>query len=327
METIRTGTSEYDRFGPWIDEVRSADDVPRLFRGHALDLDAARLVLKVPRSIARRDATPDMDLYDHLLALGAETLTVLSRTAPDRRTTPYGAGYAEQTVPLHEIAVVHDVVDLLHGRLTIRTTGGSDVTVDYNGSARAHMTRLVGARRDAASAAPPSPVGALLADAGRAAVTDGATRDLGRDDQALEADFREVAGVGARLAVWAAHGRRRLVPRGAGWDGLVHRLSHTLSPATLQGAVLAGGAGALEVFGRREQVTRGTAPVVSSSRLVVPLSTLTRLDVGPDPRYEGTVVVGLRTTAVTTTLVVPEDSAAARLVAGVTGASGVARAR
>ncbi len=56
-----TRVSEYDRFGPWIDEVLDLEDVPALFRDHAIDFDTARLVLKVPREIARRDATADMD--------------------------------------------------------------------------------------------------------------------------------------------------------------------------------------------------------------------------------------------------------------------------
>jgi hypothetical protein len=53
--------------------------VPRLYRDHPLDLDAARLVIMVPRTAARRDPTAGMDLYDHLLALDAEGLLVLSR--------------------------------------------------------------------------------------------------------------------------------------------------------------------------------------------------------------------------------------------------------
>ena len=81
-----TRVSEYDAFGPWIDEVFAPEDVPRLFRNHALDFDAARLVLKVPRDIVRRDATPDMDLYDYLLndepaSVQAEISAALGRVA------------------------------------------------------------------------------------------------------------------------------------------------------------------------------------------------------------------------------------------------------
>ncbi|WP_448629439.1 hypothetical protein [Cellulomonas soli] len=89
MATTTASTTEYDRFGPWIDQVRTPQDVPRLYRDHAIDLDSARLVLKVPRNITRRDATPDMDLYDHLLVLDATRLTVLSRrTTGEQHATP-----------------------------------------------------------------------------------------------------------------------------------------------------------------------------------------------------------------------------------------------
>ena len=83
---MTTETTEYARFGPWVDEVTTPDDVPRLYRDHPIDLTSTRLVLKVPRNIARRDAHPGMDLYDHLLVLDDARLTVLSRTVtPARR--------------------------------------------------------------------------------------------------------------------------------------------------------------------------------------------------------------------------------------------------
>src|SRR5690606_31495032 len=44
VTTATPGVSEYDRFGPWIDEVATPADVPRLFRDHPVDLDGARLV-------------------------------------------------------------------------------------------------------------------------------------------------------------------------------------------------------------------------------------------------------------------------------------------
>ena len=72
-------TQEFDEFGPWILEVERPEDVPRLYRGHPLDLGSAELVLKVPRRIWRRDANPDMDLYDYLIVAGGDSMTVLSR--------------------------------------------------------------------------------------------------------------------------------------------------------------------------------------------------------------------------------------------------------
>lgn len=87
-------TPEYDAFGPWVDPVRSAEEVPPLYRDHPVDLAASRLVLKVPRDIARRDATPDMDLYDHLLVLEADALTVLSRRGGPRTRSEATTGSA-----------------------------------------------------------------------------------------------------------------------------------------------------------------------------------------------------------------------------------------
>src|SRR5664279_379583 len=79
MSITASQVAEYDRFGPWIDEVIVPEDLPRLFRSYPIDLSAARMVLKVPRSIARRDATAGMDLYDHVVILDRESLTLLSR--------------------------------------------------------------------------------------------------------------------------------------------------------------------------------------------------------------------------------------------------------
>lgn len=82
MSTTRV--SEYDRFGPWIDEVLDLEDVPRLFRSHPVDFDAARLVLKVPRDIARRDANAAMNLYDCRRAR-----PVVHCSPPHRRWEPH----------------------------------------------------------------------------------------------------------------------------------------------------------------------------------------------------------------------------------------------
>ena len=43
-----TRVSEFDRFGPWIDEVTDAEDVPRLFRDQVADPRAPRTVVVVP---------------------------------------------------------------------------------------------------------------------------------------------------------------------------------------------------------------------------------------------------------------------------------------
>lgn len=55
--------------------VTSREEIPPLYRGHGFDLARARLVLKLPRNVARRDATPSMDLYDHLVIVDDAALT------------------------------------------------------------------------------------------------------------------------------------------------------------------------------------------------------------------------------------------------------------
>jgi hypothetical protein len=308
------GTAEYDRFGPWIDQVRTPEDVPRLFRDHPMHLDGTRLVLKVPRNVARRDATPDMDLYDHLLVLDDRGLTVLSRRAGAGE-----AGYDARQVPFVEVAAVRDVVNLLDGRLTVLTRDGRDLTVAYNGSARDAVRGLVDGLRAGATAARPSPRGRSLLEAGHARA-DTRALDLGRDDLAVAGDVRDVTRHAPGLVPWAGHGRRRVTPL---HGGVAQGLLHALSPATLQAGVLAGDEAALEVFGRHEWLLRGAKPVHSASRTVVPLGGLDAIEVGPPPGYAGVVVARLVAGSARVAVLVPEASAAHGLLAA--AASGARR--
>lgn len=318
--------SEYERFGPWVDEVRSPDEVPRLFRDHPLDLAAARLVLKVPRNIPRRDATAEMDLYDHLLALGTDRLTVLSRhTADDARPGAGPGRYDVLEVPCAEVVAIHDVVNLLDARLTVHTHGGAALSIRYNGSARETVGRLVDQLRSAAGARPPSPAGRTLLVAARSGSAP-VSLEAGREDLALVADFRDAARQNPDLVPWACHGRRRVTPRPEGAAGAARRVLHAVSPATLQGAVVAADEVAIEVFGRHAWLVRGSKPVHSASRLVVPMSALERLDVAPHPVYEGTTRVALVAGATVIELAVPDDSAARAFFAGVAEADDVVRA-
>ena len=134
MSAVETSTAEFDAFGPWIDEVRSDDDVPRLYRAHRIDFDSARMVLKFPRDISRRDATPQMDLYDHLLIAETDLLTLLSRTA---------TGVSQTSVAYGDIAVVTEWANLLDAELRIDTVHGDTVVLAFNGTSRDTVVRLV----------------------------------------------------------------------------------------------------------------------------------------------------------------------------------------
>lgn len=208
---------------------------------------------------------------------------------------------------------MHTAVALLNGRLTVHPVDGDPVTVRYNGSARTEIQGLVDALRTAAATAPPGRLGRALGSAARDHA-DTTHLDAGQDDVALVNHFLELAEHNPGLEPWTCHGRTPLTPRGTGPTGAAARLWHTISPATLQGAVLASDGRALEVLGRREWVVRGRGPVYSSSRLVVPLAAPERLTLAPHRRYDGVVVATLTAGRASLDILVPEGSAAHALL-------------
>lgn len=72
---------EYDEFGPWIHEINSKEDIPKLFIPYCSEVDDALLLLKIPRNIERRKANPSMDLYDYVLGVYEEYLLILKRNS------------------------------------------------------------------------------------------------------------------------------------------------------------------------------------------------------------------------------------------------------
>ncbi len=321
-------TNEYAMFGPWVDEVTCDDELPRLYRSYPVDYAAADLVLKVPRNIARRDARPDMDLYDHVVVLEPERLTVLSRVTGRRdpgvreRPVPGGAGpaYEVTTTALADVVAVHDVVNMLDASLTVHRADGSRVTLRYSGSARANVDRLVHLLRASLAGDEPGPTGrALLAAVAARGVPDQQV-DVGVADLSLRSDYLAVARRSPQLRAWAWYGRRVVPPSGSGVRTAVRRLMHAVSPMTLHGAVVAGDERVLEVFGRHDWLVRGAAPVHSSSRLVVPLARLRGVQVEPDADYAGAERVTLLLGGGAVAFVVPSGSDAHVLALATSGA-------
>jgi hypothetical protein len=312
--------SEYNAFGPWIDEVRTRDELPRLYRDHPIDLASARLVLKVPRNIARRDATPGMDLYDHVIVRETDALTVLSRRPQGSVDTGESSvGYDVHRTDIADITAVRDVVNLLDGALTISTRAGTEFTLHYNGSARTTVRRLVNELRTGAPGSASGGVGPALLHAGRAHAVPAAALSLGQQDVALSSDVREVVHLIPELEPWVGHGRRVVPRRATGRRRTLSSVLDALSPVTLQGAVLAGDSNAIEVFGRHEWLLRGSTPVHSSSRLVLPLHAPDRIGLDEHPRYEGVVVATVSAGASSVEVMVPADSPAHRLLADAAG--------
>lgn len=301
-------TPEYDAFGPWVDPVRSAEEVPALYRDHPVDLAASRLVLKVPRDIARRDATPDMDLYDHLLVLGPDRFTALSRS-----TVPAaGRRYDVREIPYDRVAAVQTSVDLLDGRLTVHALTGTPVPVRFSGASADVVEQLVDLLRVLAWPVPatgdPAPHDPTVRTPGTARLD---RRALGDKEIGLVSAYREVADREPGLKALAAHRRQTVQPSGGG----PARLVHLLRPMTVQAAVVASEGRELQVFGRRSWLVRGRTPVHSESRLVLPLERLTEVATRTHAVYRDVAVVTLRAGDTALDLPVPADSDAHRVLA------------
>ena len=296
MSSDFVSTAEYDAFGPWIDEVASVDDVPRMYRDYPIDFGAARTVLKFPRDIPRREATPAMDLYDHLLIVTDERLTILSRT---------GGTFTEVSVPHDRVAAITDTVNLLDARLVIQTLDGDVVSVGYNGSSNDTVVGLVDLLRRLADRRVPRrehPAPAAIAPLG--------LDDLGKKDALIVTTFRELARREPDVRLVAAHGRSIVKSR----SGAIARLLDIVAPATLHACAVGLGETELQIISRREWIVRGGAPVVSRSRTVIALDVLSAATVADHPRYLGVSVVTLSAGAARVEIPVPADSPARRVL-------------
>lgn len=317
MKKPLKGSSEYDRFGPWIDEVTRVEDLPRLYRSHPIDFSVERLVLKVPRSIERRNATPEMDLYDHLIMLGQDQLTVLSRHSgkPSRKgSEDSGKGYDVASIPFADVVAIRTSLNLLDGRLTVSTSEGAPISVAYNGTAGDVVDMLVAALREAVCTGPASPVGSALLAAGGPLARPALVPGREPVDAFLATAFLEAHIANPRLSAWAAHGSRRLAPDAAGARGSIQRLGHAISPMTLHGALFAAGEAAMEVFGRRSWLIRGRAANYSTSHLVIPFGAPDHLDLSPHPLYPEVTVATIGAGKWRHELPVPRGSVAEHLL-------------
>lgn len=289
-------TSEYDAFGPWIYEVTTPDEVPPLFREQAPDLASCRYVIKVPRDIARRDATPQMDLYDYLVAAGPDALTVLSR-----RPTHVSS----LTIPYDAISAIEHSVDLLDGRLTVHTTSEEpEVTIRYNGSSRELADALVTVVREQYLRGLPEPTKGQPAPAQALRLG-----DLGEDDVALVSEQHALRREEPTATLLAAHPRLVVPPRaGDGPGGLVTRVLHTAWPMSLQGALVCGDGREIQIIHRRHWWMRGRRPVHSVARTIFPISRVDSVTVREHEEYAEVRVVSLRLGSTVLDLPVPQGS-------------------
>ncbi|NCT92004.1 hypothetical protein GXB85_13740 [Cellulomonas sp. APG4] len=257
-------TAEFDAFGPWVLRVRDEADVPPLFRAQKVDLDAALLVLKVPRNITRRDANPDMDLYDHLVVAGPDDVTLLSRRA-------HGPGYDEAHVRYDDVAWVRTSVELLDARLTVADArGGHGLSFTYSGSSDDEVEALAQLVRRRA-------VGPVAADDAHGPGRELQMHDLGTDDIGLVTAARALTSSEPGAAVLAAHGRRTVRRQGGRGSALLD----ALAPVTLHGLVVAASPGQVHLLHRRRWATTSRRPVHSMVRTTLLRAQVTGAAVTP----------------------------------------------
>jgi hypothetical protein len=285
---------EYDAFGPWIDEVTTEQGLPRLYRDHPIDFARTRLVLKVPRNIARRDANPSMHLYDALVIVAPEELTLLHRD---------GDRYTVRTIPYTSVFALQDSVVLLDGRFAVHVVDGPPVSIAYNGSAQETTKRLLALLQTLAS--PMHDRAGRGDDGAGESARSVVERVLGGDaDYGVRGDCLALLAEEADARVLAGHPTTPVVPR----PGLLVSLAHRFRPAHLQGGVLMETPSALVLLHRRDWIRRGGDHDLSHATTVLLPERITQAVRRPHPLYEEVEVLRVGTPASAVDLVIPADS-------------------
>lgn len=249
-------SAEYDAFGPWVLPVARDEDVPRAFREFAFDFVGPSTVLKIPRDITRREANPTMHLYDRMLVVNDDGLTVLTRD---------GDGFSTTTLPFGSIAAVEVGNELLEGWLSVYGTDGTHVTVPFNGSSRPAVTKM------ADTLVPPSSALPVAARSDELAID-----ALGPTDTALVTDYRDAA-QRRPLRLFAADSGS--VPPSR--ESLVARIGRPRR--RLSGIVLSGTEHELVVVSRRLGLRASVKPDLSSRELVIRRDQITGITTSANP--------------------------------------------
>ncbi len=125
--------SEYDAFGPWIYEIDEEHEIPRFYRSYVDENDGAVFRLKVPKKIERRDANPDMNLYDYLFNVYEDRLEVMQIVGEDMKL---------HRIDFDKVSAVSAFRELLLGRLTIFFDNDS-FTFEYNAVSQDTVMKVV----------------------------------------------------------------------------------------------------------------------------------------------------------------------------------------
>lgn len=298
-----TAAEEYAAFGPWVDEVPDAGQVPRVFRSHLIDFGQASLVLKIPRDVPRRDAHPGMDLYEALVIVDASATTVLTRD---------GSSFAARSVSHGSLVAVSNSSDLLDGRLELVVSDGPPLVIGYNGSSQQNLERLVRLLRGFAPApragvlAVPFPV---LAPTGASVASVASASGVRQPDARADAP-RDVPVLGPAgqdyglLSEWWALLAREpelssVFERVSGYparvvapiDGGLTRALHRVRPMLLQGAIVGETPTEVHLVHRRAWLHRSTKEDLSIAHTVIFRHAVAAYDVAPHPKYADTTTL------------------------------------
>ena len=127
---------EYDAFGPWLLPVKTAAEMPRRFRSAYAGLEGADYLIKIPRSIDRRDAYPGADLYGTVFVLDSDGFTLLD-------AIDGAEGFVSRQVAWDDVAALRVLSNLLHADFVLLLKEGDALTVTYNAVSVDLMTRVV----------------------------------------------------------------------------------------------------------------------------------------------------------------------------------------
>jgi hypothetical protein len=115
--------AEYNQFGPWMQAVKSASELPPRFDAYWEELSAASVVAKVPYRVERREALPGSDLYEELFAVLPEGLLFLGIE---------GGSVRRVDLPYEKISWIALVVDLLDARFIVGLSEGDRREMSFN---------------------------------------------------------------------------------------------------------------------------------------------------------------------------------------------------
>lgn len=113
---------EYDAFGPWIIEIYQKNILPELFSNFVNMDKKYDLLIKIPRNIERRRASPKMELYDYVIGVCKDELYIYERN---------GKIITEKIFKLCDIYSIKIYTSLLFGQVFIQIKN-SIFTFNFN---------------------------------------------------------------------------------------------------------------------------------------------------------------------------------------------------